>query len=64
MNTKEKAFEMIKKYADFTNSWEHDERIIHYATLAVDEILNLSFLSQIDRNYWKEVKQEIKNYEY
>lgn len=64
MTPKEKAFEMIKKYADFTNSWEHDERIIHYAILAVDEILNLPFLSKIQRNYWQEVKQEIKKYEY
>ena len=73
MDSKEKAKELIGKYAiklptkynnivDDIKIWDYNIGLAKQcALIAVDEILNGSRLFYIeDYNYWKEVKQEIE----
>lgn len=74
MTAKEKAKELVKKYAclnrgEIENDWKNRDIIfdsldIECALIAVDEILKAvesdwSFM-EVRQEYWKEVKQEIK----
>ena len=71
MTPKEKAAELINKYATYVVMWAGDINTTHQnckqcALIAVDEIINLNYnlleyygnLSSTE--YWQEVKQEIE----
>lgn len=58
MTPKEKAQELVEKFS--VVGLQVREEGIHYALIAVDEILNVGFLDTNDLyEYWQEVKQEI-----
>jgi hypothetical protein len=66
MSPKEKAKELVEKYADslpsvFYNVVESKNyhRAKQCALIAVDEILSILF-QQYEIDYWKEVKKEIE----
>jgi hypothetical protein len=68
MTPKEKAKELVDKYATYVVMWAGDINTTHQnckkcALIAVDEIISVIGESyDIDHiNYWQEVKQEIES---
>lgn len=70
MTAKEKADELYSKYddllnKDFGNPIVFDNQLKQCALIAVDEILDFMFLSEIENSFWinyyNKVKQEISN---
>jgi hypothetical protein len=66
MTPKEKAKELVKRYADFNSSMlqmmsgKYSNGIAKQcALIAVDEILNMYFSNHLEEDYWKDVKVEI-----
>ena len=61
MNSKEKAKELVEKYA----IWSWNESVCNYdvakecALIAVDELLNHCY--EVMKPFWEEVKEEINN---
>ena len=67
MTPKEKAEELVQKYATYSVMWAGDINTTHQnckqcALIAVDEILdnNEWFNDDTCNKYWQEVKQEIQ----
>lgn len=64
MTPKEKAKELLWKYLPILESWErvNSHKAKECALIAVDEILDALDQSLIDadREWWKQVKQEIE----
>ena len=59
MTPKEKAQELVNKYDFDHQEFDYSKE---YALIAVDEIItNRERIKGIDKLYWQEVKQEIKN---
>ena len=61
MNAKEKAKELVDKYANVISDeeWYDLEIAKQCALIAVDEIIGLENFSVEGREFWNEVKQEI-----
>jgi hypothetical protein len=51
MTPKEKAIELVNKMDGY----------IHYALIAVDEVIGYGYKPEFPYKYWEEVKQEIEN---
>ncbi len=66
MTPKEKAVELWEKYFQLNYDWDgvtKDEWAKEGASIAIDEILNVIIASydyELEKQYWQEVKQEIK----
>jgi len=65
MSAKEKAIELVGKFADIQKYSSMKVVAKNCALIVIDEILNsIDFVSMLngtdDYNYWKEVKKEIE----
>lgn len=61
MTPKEKAGELVEKYANIHNNCNNFAYDKACAIIAVDEILNAHLFDLDEKQYWQEVKEEITN---
>jgi hypothetical protein len=60
MTPKEKAVELSIKMCSSLDVFKPNLASIRRSLIAVDEILNLDSGNSSDKDYWKEVKQELE----
>lgn len=58
MTPKDKALQLIGRFA-FEIGLSKTKCPINCAIIAVEEILSVEMFSNIDKDYWQEVKQEL-----
>jgi hypothetical protein len=66
MTPKEKAKELVEKYMEITNGYDFINDAKKCALICVDEMLDCNTTSvywEEDFEYWKQVRQEIENYD-
>lgn len=64
MTPQEKAVELVNKFKNETDgiaSYNYDDVNVQCALIAVDEVLQNVNLIAIDKEFYEEVKKEIKN---
>jgi hypothetical protein len=60
MTPKEKANELVEKFASMNNDSHTNEYEIKSSLIVVDEILNMLIGDNVTVEYWNEVRQEIE----